>query len=54
MDFNHVLLNPSYEYCALTDDLPFINLCRKIVNAQYSITVTITTTTTLYDTLNDV
>ena len=32
-----VLLN---EYRALTDDLPFIILCRKIVNTRYPTTVT--------------
>ena len=35
-----VLLNPSYEYRALTHDLPFIILCRKFVNARYLTTVT--------------
>ena len=35
-----VLLNPSYEYRALTQDLPFIILCRKIVNAWNPTTVT--------------
>ena len=35
-----VLINPSYEYRALTDDLPFIILCRKIVNTRYPTTVT--------------
>ena len=34
------LLNPSYEYCALTHDLPFIILCRKFVNTRYPTTVT--------------
>ena len=35
-----VLLNPSYDYRALTHDLPFIILCRKIVNARFPTTVT--------------
>ena len=35
-----VLLNPSYEYRALTHDLPFIILCRKIVNKRYPTKVT--------------
>ena len=35
-----VLLNSSYEYRALTHDLVFIILFRKIVNARYLTTVT--------------
>ena len=38
--FMDVLLNSSNNYRALTDNLPFIILCRKIVNARYPTTIT--------------
>ena len=47
-----VLLNPPYEYRALTDDLPFIYYAVKLLTHGTRLRH-ITTTTTLYNTRND-